>query len=309
VRPLIQFDKVTLSINDQIQLLVDRGLELQNNNTATQILSKVSYYRLSPYFKPFQNPDDTFVANTNLTDIFSLYCFDRDLKHIVFQAMEKLENCLKAQISNHMSLSFGAHWYTDSRHFSTLFNHQELLDEIKAKADAQYPPNSFRHYQSRYLPQGTPASWMVFEELTLGTVSRILESLQGSNPKKGYTSPRNEICAFFGTTHNFLTSWIRTLTWVRNVCAHHGYLWQRKILFEPQFPVRKENQFLASSNIEVDKLYAALCCLQKLLVKIEITKPLFKDNLKSLIQQNPLVKPATMGFDANWLKEPIWIST
>lgn len=103
----ISYSKQSININAQIQLLKDRGLIITDYNKAKHILNNISYYRLSAYFyhyikKPKEN--HFFYENTSFEDIFSLYCFDRELRKIIYNEIEKLEISFRTQIIYNFSI-------------------------------------------------------------------------------------------------------------------------------------------------------------------------------------------------------------
>lgn len=299
----IPFDKKATTVSEQIQLLSERGLQI-DNDSAQKIFSKISYYRLTAYLKTFQlTGSERFAEGTSLDEVYRVYCFDRKLKYIIFQAIEKLENAIKAQVSNRMSLLHGAHWYLDPIHFDRLYKHDVFLANVKQLTNDLNAEHFIKRYREKYEPEDYPASWLLVEVLSFGEISRIMESLAGS--QKNYQSCRKEICDFFDLPHNIFISWMRSLNWLRNVCAHHGKLWNRTVPFEPKFPGLERNKFLKTEDFAKNKLYALLCCVQKLIVVIEIT-PSFKPHLKELLSHYPEMNKASMGFPEKWEEENIW---
>ncbi len=80
----IKYNKPALNIEQQIELLKSRGLIINDENFAKDILSNITYYRLSAYMKFFQKYD-LFSRNTTFEDIVYLYNFDKDLKSLILK--------------------------------------------------------------------------------------------------------------------------------------------------------------------------------------------------------------------------------
>ena len=155
------------------------------------------------------------------------------------------------------------------------------------------------HYKSKYTDPINPPSWMVFETLSFGTLSLLYEALKASDIK-------NEISFCFKIPPNILTSWLHSLSLIRNICAHHGRLWNRYFQVQFRLPSRKEYRFLQKGDeLNGRQLYIVLCCIQKLLETINPTST-FKKKLKALLVKYPNVPIKEMGFSEEWLAEPIW---
>lgn len=129
---MIRFTKQALTIQEQVEQWVGRGLEVPNRTKAEHFLSVISYYRLSAYSLPFQlgSNDHRFRQGTTFDDILNLYSFDRELRLLVMDAIERLEVALRTQITNHMSVTYGPHWYLNSVLFNAGYKHNTLLIKI-----------------------------------------------------------------------------------------------------------------------------------------------------------------------------------
>ena len=102
----MKYSKPSLSIQDQLALLKARDLIVPDNQRGKRYLTFIGYYRLSVYFLPFQNNKDKFDSGTKFDNILNLYIFDRKLKLLVLDAIERIEIAAKAVISNYMSQKF-----------------------------------------------------------------------------------------------------------------------------------------------------------------------------------------------------------
>ncbi|MBF0415963.1 MAG: Abi family protein [Magnetococcales bacterium] len=99
------YTKQPLNLDDQLELLASRGLDIGNRNDAREKLSAINYYRLSGYWHSFRarNSDgmvtDAFRTGNNLTNIITLYEFDRHLRLMVMDALERVEIAVRTQIT------------------------------------------------------------------------------------------------------------------------------------------------------------------------------------------------------------------
>ena len=103
----MKYHKPPLTIKDQIKQLKSRGLVIADESIAEEFLTRVSYYRFSAYLLPFQLKDGThtFKPNSTFEKAFNTYLFDRELRHIVFNAIEKIEIAIRARLINIFSLN------------------------------------------------------------------------------------------------------------------------------------------------------------------------------------------------------------
>src|SRR5579859_8086103 len=177
------FTKKPLSTADQLALLERRGLVIANPTAAAHYLQHIGYYRFSGYCLPYQIGDGTdkhhfFRQLTTFEQIHERYLFDRKLRLILMDAIERIEISVRAKVSDSVALSHGAHWYENPQLFKNPVKHAAQLDEMKrqighAPADAKKRQVHINHYYNKYNHPAMPPCWMVFETLTLGTVSNI----------------------------------------------------------------------------------------------------------------------------------------
>ena len=135
-------NKPAYTIADQITLLKQRGMLFRNEPAAYNVLKNISYYRLKGYWWDMQSDFTlhTFKPNTYFEDIIDRYNFDRDLRLILFDAIERIEIALRTKMIYHLSISYGSLWYLDDTLFeSTTITintiqktiHQNTLDDLK----------------------------------------------------------------------------------------------------------------------------------------------------------------------------------
>ena len=94
---------------------------------ASDILSKVSYFRLKPYWWDMrdQETDEDFLPNSDFSLATQRYDFDREMRLILFEAIEGIEIALRTKMINHLSQTNGGLWYLDE----SLFENKDLFTE------------------------------------------------------------------------------------------------------------------------------------------------------------------------------------
>ncbi|WP_268972443.1 Abi family protein [Pseudomonas salomonii] len=130
------FSKPAIDVPAQLELLKLRGLIIHNEARAERFLQSVSFFRLSPYMRPFQQPEDRhhhFREGSQLGQLTRLYDFDRRLRLLTMDALERVEIASRSVISNHMGPTHGSHWYINPRIFHPAFDHQRLLTVLSNK--------------------------------------------------------------------------------------------------------------------------------------------------------------------------------
>lgn len=297
----MKYQKPPLSIEGQIKLLSERGLIISDKEKASHYLSNISYYRLRAYTYPFQdnrNLNHPFHKGVTFDNILDLYIFDRELRLLVFDAIERIEIALRTQIVHQFSLGYGSHWheapslYNNINHF--VRDMYTLQKEVGRSSEV-----FIKHYRKKYKNPLNPPVWMCLEVASMGLLSKIYENLKMNSEKK-------EIARHFGLAHPFvLESWMHSLSNVRNICAHHGRLWNRRLVKAPKLPKRTLNTWLGSQPADAQKSYTVLSCI---LYIMNIISPghEWKTRLKQLLGESPSVSLTEMGFPENWIEEKLW---
>lgn len=223
------FEQPSLSILEQLSLLKQRNLIINDAWLAEHFLKTVGYYRLKAYFQPFllnSNSNDGFKTGTTFSDILNLYIFDRELRLLIVDAIERIEVALRTALSNAMSNKYGPHCYLDQALFSN-----EKLYEIFTKEVAVHLGRSkedyIKEYYSLYHSPKHPPSWMAMECLSFGTVSKAYSNIKDRGIRK-------EVGDTLDQFSEILKSWMKALTYTRNICAHHARLWNRFFINKPK---------------------------------------------------------------------------
>jgi abortive infection bacteriophage resistance protein len=94
----MKYEKEVLTFAAQADLLLSRGLEADRDKLIRR-LEAISYYRLSGYLYPFRVPEsDNFQPGTHLRTVWDRYCFDRRLRVLVLDAIERIEVSLRTKV-------------------------------------------------------------------------------------------------------------------------------------------------------------------------------------------------------------------
>ncbi len=299
----MQYNKPAIEIITQISFLKQRGLFFNDENRAAHYLSNISFYRLRAYTYPFQdnqNPNHPFIQKISFEQIVELYVFDRRLRLLIFDSLEKIEISLRTKIIYHFALNHGSHWHENA---SLYRDTPRFINDISMlyKEIGRSTETFIKHYKNKYSEPENPPAWMSLEVATLGLLSKLF-----SNLKKG--AEKKKITAEFGLSKpEVLESWMHTFAHLRNICAHHGRIWNRRLTTMPQIPTCTVYPFITNSNVYPNKLYATLCCMNYILGIISPGNN-FSFRLKNLLKTCSLIDLKEMGFTKDWENEPIWKS-
>ncbi|WNY26489.1 hypothetical protein MsAm2_02510 [Methanolapillus ohkumae] len=295
-------NNLPLSVTDQITLLKGRGLVFNDEISAAHFLFNNNFYRLKSYMHIFHAPDKHFLKNIFFEDILELYHFDRDLRSLIFNATEEIEIAFRTQIISQYSMSYGGHWYLDEIYFrnhSLHFNFLEkLYDNIESSTeDFMVPYKKQISVSSCWM---VPACWISFEVMSFRQLSMLYQNLYRNDKCK------KDVAVHFGIKSPLvLENWMHCMSLIRNICAHHGRLWNRTIPKNIELLNSCSEPFIQISNIRTDKIYAYICCMLYLLNKIEPQNN-FKLQLFKLFEKYPSTKLNLMGFPQGWESEPLW---
>jgi len=299
---LMRYHKPSTSIEEQIAIMRNRGLIIADTDFAKQHLEFIGYFRLAGYALPLQinyNEDGShaFLPGVRFEDIVDLYVFDRKLRLLVIDALEKIEVAIRATISQSMSEKFGPHWYLSEAPFIPTFAYLAFLDRLKKDIvhdQARKPARQtfIQHYYDKYSEPELPPSWMVFEVLSVGTVSKIFKNIAREHQKS--------IARVYGLDTGILASWLHALSYLRNLAAHHQRLWNRKYTIKPAIAKKAPVDYS-----QQDRFYAQAVMIQVLL-KIISPGTIWGARLLDLFNEYPSIEIKRMGFPENWNTQDIW---
>ena len=326
-----EFTKPAIGPIEQIDLLKQRGLTIHSPEKAVDFLRAVSFFRLTPYMRPFQinTQDHKFKDDTGFKQLSRLYDFDRRLRLLVMDALERIEVAIRAHISNHMGVIHGAHWYLDEQCFKYQYQHKRLLKtiedkQIKAQQDydrdckrieksqkssekqrttlkeKRQKESYARHYAVVYDKPKLMPNWAMLEELTFGDLSHLYKGIKTDSDKKN-------IAKGLGLPMPILESWLHTLTVIRNICAHHSRLWNRELGIKPVVP--KQNTINWPKYLMIDshhtRVSVILAMLQYFMIQVAPHSN-WQQRLFELFDDFPDIHIESMGLPQNWQEDIFW---
>lgn len=290
------YSKKALTFQDQLNQLISRGLIVEDKQKALHYLSHINYYRLSAYIYPFlkNKSDHIFKDGTQFNTILDIYIFDRELRLLLLNAIERLEISFRTTIIYKLSHKYNPFWVQDESIFKNKYsyqnNYQRLLDEVK-RSDEEF----IKHFYKKYSNEIPPA-WISLETVSFGLLSLFFKNLISNRDQK-------EVAKFYGLNHKVFISWLHSLVYIRNVCAHHSRLWNRELGIQPIIPKNTNNVWLSNSeSIRNDRIFFMIAVVVYFLRIINPSSQ-FVYKLNKLLSNYPSVDLAPMGFPIDWENE------
>jgi abortive infection bacteriophage resistance protein len=312
-----------LTIDDQIRLFELRGMEVIDHHGFHDFLTRVSFQRLKVYASQLAISPSTYRFKPDITekDLSDIYEFDQSLQRLLADILSRVEVCLRTKLINEMSPQYGSHWFLNKDLFypnrekgkilcqqvngTMIWEETESLffDQFTRKllerCGKDSEEKSIRSYHLDYDVPEFPPVWLCFEELSFGTLSKIYAALNVGEIRK-------KIAADFGMVDNVFILLLKSMVYVRNLCAHHKFLWKRSLTIKPLIPAKKTNRIFEQSIIVDDrKLFAFMSCLIHCSSNSRCADSAIL-NLKRFIYDADPGKRNDMGFQEGWMNEPLW---
>lgn len=330
--PKKSYSKKWLSYEDQYNLLLERGMSFDDytKEKALKKLEFIGYYRLSGYSYDFRNFSSIghFLEGTQFKDIIELYKFDRKLRLLILDAVERIEVALRASLA-HYATKKSVMFLDDDLNFNLnrIINSwanrkqikrkggipkeitvKKLLYDLRLKVKEKIQHRRFEpaieHLLSNY-KEPYPL-WIVIQIFDFSDLCVLYQILDKDLAK--------EISGKFGikSPKTFVT-WLQSIRHVRNICAHHSRLLNRNLSFIPRIPnVINDYKWIAlwgtTESIDTNKIFVLICVLHHILKYIEASRSWDK-RLVELFSEFPKIKiekfdsvEKVMGCPKEWKK-------
>lgn len=291
------FFKKSLDIKSQIELLKSRGLIIDNEELFSDFLKHNQYYRLEGYWYAFYDsniPEHRFKKITKLSNVLKLYEFDSLLRSKVFKEIEVIEISLRSVIAYNVAENIGEFPY-EQLNYKNDADKDEALNRFKKLFNGS-KEDFINAYKNKY-NEDIPPIWMLVEIMTFGELinfyEKFLTKSQGKTISKVYGI--NSVDLF--------VSWMKRLNIIRNICAHHGRLWNKNITTKIMLPNKNDNKSLETYcklfvKDSINKLYNSLLIIQYLLENINGSNNSLINDICSLAKKYDIDLKA-MGFPSN----------
>jgi len=292
------YQKQALTIYEQVDRLIKRGLVVKDRSEAAALLEKIGYYRFSGYCIPFQISRESFHQETRFEDVLNLYTFDNRLRTHVFSGIEFIEILLRAAIAYCVGHKRGAHAHYNTANFNGYFvkaeqfNYHDWLKKLENEI-SRSSETFVKHFKTKY-PSDFPRLpiWTAVEVMSFNSLSQLFANL--------VPDLQETIARRFGVHRKPLKSWFHSLVYIRNICAHHSRLWDKEIVIKARHPKESLSGW-GSTRTTPDNLFYLLCMIVWL-QKVAGEGAAWTDELSDIISQAKIADSFMLkiGLIENW---------
>ena len=201
----------------------------------------------------------------------------------------------------HLSIAYGSLWYLDVAIFENAAVHAKTLIDLD-KEFSRSQEICIKDHKQRY-PNQSADAWKIIEVASMGTLSKLYKNLKHQLPEKSVISKEMGL-----NLHSELSSWLESITYVRNIVAHHSRLWSRSMVKRPiERIVNPKGVWFSSILLPVQskKPFLIITCMVYLCNEVTPNHQI-KSKLLQLISDNPTTPIYKLGFLNNWRNHPIW---
>ena len=277
------FTKPSLTIDEQITQLKSRGMQFEDEAQAKYYLENLNYYRLSAYWLSFEKDEKhTFYDGTSFERVLELYIFDRELRLLMLDAIERIEVSVRSHFAYELSQKYGAHPHLQAELFKPLHRYNKVVEKLKSEAGRNKEP-FVKHFKNKY-SEALPPIWASVELMTLGQVSNWFGMIKLRQDKQS-------IAKYYGLDEKVLSSFLHHLTIIRNICAHHSVLFSSTLTVE--FTIPKNMQEIFNQDTR-KKLFNTFVMVEYLMDKISADNH-WRERLEALVDKYNIDR-GTLGY-------------
>lgn len=306
-----QAPKEWKSYQEQLEILQSRGMIIDDKAAAEHCLRRVGYYRLSGYWYPFRQYDDKnkialndYREGTKFSTIEALYNFDRHLRLLALDAIERIELAVQVDVANILGKRDPyahenpqeLHGHFSRKHGNGKSNHDKWLEDCSDLVNRSKRKTFVAHHLNKY---GRLPVWVAIEIFDFGTLSKLYAGMKQQD--------KLSIEKQFGLNDGrHFETWLRGFNFIRNTSAHHSRLWNCNILELASVPMDK----IQLRQLKNARPFFYFCLMQSVLSVISPSsnwKERFIDLLDSFPQpENNAISIADMGVVSGWKEWNIW---
>ncbi len=301
-------EKKFKNLDEQIEILKFKGVIIQDEDYAKEVLLRENYFFLSGYRYPFfeSRENKKYIKGTSFEEIYSLFLFDRAFRNVLFKNLLIIENNLKSITSYQLSKKYGYREkdYLKSRNFTQKSDKQRQVNDLIKKMKRQIRINggqhtATQHYVSNY---GYIPLWILVKVLSFGIVSEMFTILKPED--------QEDICDIYHIRVEDMMMYLPILANYRNLCAHEEIVYENKTqreiddtIFHQLLKIeKKDGEYIYGKN----DLFALIIIMKQVLkyedflnMTLELEKIIdnLAYNLKTISIDKILDK---MGFPKNW---------
>lgn len=276
-------------------------IEMPDREKALHYLLKIGPMRIVEYARAFNN---RITDSVTFDDVLEVYKFDRNLRLLVLDALERIEVSIRSEVDHSLQTQFGTYAFAEGK----LVIGSDFREKLDFTLRRPKQTNEFAVNPVGYTPKCADAACHdVIKSLSFGMLGQLFGYLP--------VDDQIEISRQYETDEDTLKSCLRSLTSIRNIAAHHDRLWNVRLITKPKVPgkIVKERGFIKDERGGNDTLYCQITIIYFLLRRIARNTKwhtrlyrLVESGRKDFAKLNVLHE---MGFPDDWEKKRFWNSS
>jgi abortive infection bacteriophage resistance protein len=276
----------SMNVYEQVANLRILGMVVENEEYAKSVLNNISYFRLIKAFSlGLKVKNRKYYNNIYFEDVVNLYFFNSAFRQKIFLQIEKVEVSLRCRLANYFCNRYGVLAYENKDNFVDTMYYYELLDDINIEVTRNKKTPFVKNFTLNY-EDGKIPLYALVELLSFGTLSKFYKNMKNEDKKA--------ISAMYGIGYTYFESWIETLSYIRNICAHYGRFYNTNLSKTPK--LYKQYTEKGINNFYV---FAILLVLKHILPN-DCNWNSFIQEIELLIYEYKNINLYSMGFPENW---------
>jgi abortive infection bacteriophage resistance protein len=290
-------EKTFKTIDEQLEILSQRGLSITNIEEAKEFLLRNNYYRISGYSLTLRK-EDIFSKRASFKNIIDIYNFDHELRHIILQHIETIEVQVKSVYVYEFTKCHGPIGYLDSSLFTDSTRHHEIISKSTKQVKQRLHHEAYLKHFVTDLKQDIPL-WAYIDLLTISDISFLYSITQDTI--------QTAVARTFGLTmvkgSSILSSYLHSLTIIRNLCAHGSRIYNRLFEQKPSLNSKEKQLLIKNEKGEIDNahFYGFVLIMRRLLPHNHFYD--LKKSIVGLSKKYPFVRMSYYGFRDDWKQE------
>lgn len=292
------YNKAFLDYEELAERAMSRGLGVSSKDILVSVLKRISYYRFTGYLFPFkQQGSEDYLPGTTLAGVLDRYYFDDELRKITFAALAEVELQLRNDILHEHTRRYGPFGFLTNKSlpFMNPLEHSTFISSMQ-KNNTTSKELFIVRYNVKYSCSNALPFWMALETSTFGELLYVHKGLEGDI--------KNVIANKYHLPKQVIRSWLLSLNYIRNICAHHYRLWDKNLSVTPRRR-EKRSEWTKPVPVDTSKFYAVALVVLHFQKHIDTIG--WKKAFLSIVKKYPGVPLCgRMGFPEDWQQIPIW---
>lgn len=297
---MYQYPKNILSIPELIQKLKDSGMLIESQDEAETALASIGYYRLKGYcFHLYNKSENRYNEGVCFSNVLKLYYFDSEVSHLLFSYLSQIEVSLRARLVSALLIYNDPLILNDPSAFdskSLYWKNQGSIAFEVVRSNDVFINHNFKNHD------GAIPLWAAVEVMSFGTLSKVIKTLKtGTNSAFSVLAKHYQFqsknCNLVTPSKKMLTSWIQSVSAMRNICAHSSRIYNRSI---NTIPTLIWSDFTDSAPPKYNGLYQIILSMKYLRPTNESWNSFVSEFNELLKKYEDVVELNKLNFPVDW---------